>query len=292
MRKRFILVCFICFAFSLLLAAAALGEDMRVTNCSEWVSLRARPSSSGKVLVKVPLDEVVTGCAPYDADYTYAEYNGKKGYILSSYLTPANPGGTYRESTEPVSFADMQKKGKLLMDTPCGSLRVVARRLENSACERLTVGVYRADRSCVWARTEFVYEVGELTSTSVFIAGTEQQPALAIYNTETGLSLYDLPNGRRLWQLGRSKVSLGAGISHAVDWDGTMYICGYYGPHPVAITMDGRVLWQSNPSRDDIIHPHDITIDANGIIVMYEIPELDREVMAVYDRQGKLMFAE
>lgn len=67
-------------------AAGAVTEVMQVVRCSEWVSLRAEPSTSSQRLAKVYLGELVTHCTEAFDGFIFCEYNGKSGYILSQYL--------------------------------------------------------------------------------------------------------------------------------------------------------------------------------------------------------------
>ena len=89
--KRLIAVLLVCCC---LLASVALAETeyfgrMEVVNCNEWVSLRQRPSTSAKRLVKVSLGAIVDNCQRIDDEWIYVEYDGYSGYILAKYLEPS-----------------------------------------------------------------------------------------------------------------------------------------------------------------------------------------------------------
>jgi len=60
---------------------------MEVVNCQSWTSLRMYPDSHSTRLMKVPVGAVVTNCYYQDDKYTYCEYNGVGGYILSNTLS-------------------------------------------------------------------------------------------------------------------------------------------------------------------------------------------------------------
>ena len=60
---------------------------MEVVNCQSWTSLRMYPDSYSTRLMKVPLGAVVTNCYYQDEKYTYCEYNGVGGYILTNNLS-------------------------------------------------------------------------------------------------------------------------------------------------------------------------------------------------------------
>jgi len=76
-------------AFSSAYAQGEYMGSMQVTNCEEWVSLRAKPDVRAERLVKVPLGAIVENCAVYNEAFIYAEYDGRKGYIASEYLIAA-----------------------------------------------------------------------------------------------------------------------------------------------------------------------------------------------------------
>ena len=67
-----------------------LMNNQMVVKCEEYVSLRESPDKSSKRLKKVPLYGVVTGCVKYSEDWVCCEYDGKRGYILASYLEKAD----------------------------------------------------------------------------------------------------------------------------------------------------------------------------------------------------------
>lgn len=91
--KRFaVMILLLCL---LLATLPALAENeyygnMEVVNCNEWVSLRERPSTAAKRLVKVSLGAVVSNCQQFDSEWIYAEYDGHGGYILAEYLEPSD----------------------------------------------------------------------------------------------------------------------------------------------------------------------------------------------------------
>ncbi len=60
---------------------------MEVVNCQSWTSLRMYPDSGSTRLLKVPVGAVVTNCCYQDDRFTYCEYQGVGGYILSSNLS-------------------------------------------------------------------------------------------------------------------------------------------------------------------------------------------------------------
>ena len=77
------------------LEESARLDDMQVTNCNEWVSLRSGPGSSMQQIAKVPLGTVLTDCYEAENGYIWVNYNGQGGYISAQYLKP------YEDNLEP-----------------------------------------------------------------------------------------------------------------------------------------------------------------------------------------------
>ena len=67
------------------------GPNMRVVNCSSYVSLRQKPSKSSARLKKVPLGASVLAFPEYGEEngFTCCVYGGEYGWILSEYLEEA-----------------------------------------------------------------------------------------------------------------------------------------------------------------------------------------------------------
>ena len=85
-----------------------------------------------------------------------------------------------------------------------------------------------------------------------------------------GLTAYDAASGEAAWRVPTDAVNLGGSITHAVDADGTIYVGGYYGPEPVAISSAGEVLWQAS-TGSDIYWLYDIQVLPEGVLASYEM---------------------
>jgi len=130
-RASSVLLCLL-----LILAAADVGcaqgeyiGSMQVTNCEEWVSLRAKPDARAERIVKVPLGAIVENCSVQSNSFTYAEYDGRSGYIASEYLIPAQGKqmtlGDLRvvNCSEWINMREMPDTGaKRLAKVPLGAL--------------------------------------------------------------------------------------------------------------------------------------------------------------------------
>ena len=80
-------------------------------------------------------------------------------------------------------------------------------------------------------------------------------------------SAVDFYDGEFIWQLSES---LGGSICHTVAEDGTIYIAGFEGPDPVAISVDGELLWRSFVDNDDIYWSYLLEITEDGILCSYD----------------------
>ena len=257
------------FTLLFLLPTLALADNMMVVNCDEWVSLRETPSTSAKRLMKVPLDAVVTDCEWTDSSFTRCTYEGVTGYILDKYLEPI-------EANEPDDA---------LLDTWVHGMNVYALRNYEGDGERLTVVCYGADGGEMWRFDTGVADVTELDATDAFIGGTAEDPRGMVFNAREGLYSLDIKTGGAVWMLSEDEADLGAGIAHAVDADGTMYISGYYGPDPVCVDMGGNVLWQSSAGSDDIYWPYEIRVEDRGIVTQYSMmDDQGTEGRVIYDK--------
>ena len=67
--------------------------------------------------------------------------------------------------------------------------------------------------------------------------------------------------------------------------DGTIYIGGYYGPDPVAISMSGEVLWKAQ-AAEDAYWMYRIDLEEDGVLGVYECigtPETSGRIRYSYE---------
>ena len=283
-------------ALALLLGAAALAdpkatERMVVTNCDEWVSLRAEPDTDSERLIKVPLNATVTNCAPASGGFTYCEYEGRGGYILSKYLAPAAAGElAFLDEDEPVDYGDANHN--VVLDATADGAHVVAVTDYNGSEEVLTVVVMDADTGdTLWTRT-LREEAGQTDSTAAFLGGTADAPRLMLYGVKAGLSSCDLRDGEALWTLKRDKLPIDGSLIHAVADNGAMALGGWFGPDPIAVDMDGNVLWRSDSGSDDTFWLYEIQLRSDCIAARYEHLIDEDEGWVYYGYDGKTLGIE
>ncbi|MBO2515677.1 MAG: hypothetical protein CW338_00175 [Clostridiales bacterium] len=271
---------------------------MKVVNCEEWVSLWKKPSTSSDRIVKVSLGSFVYNCTVYDDKFIRCEYNGVTGYILSAYLEKADatapaatpepgwadenvwvPGETLSAENDisyaaSYSYVDLASSGEMILEEKIEAKGRVwflyGIRIKNGRNEQLIAGCYDVNLQPVWCRSITSGSLSELQLLSMFTGGTKETPYLMIHNAEKGLQAIDIATGEVVWSLPTSTISLGASICWAVDPDGTMYIAGHNGPHPVAVSVRGGVMWAADPRTDVVYGAYRITLSDAGIICDYE----------------------
>ena len=203
--------------------------DMQVVNCKEWVSLRAEPTTESDRLNKIPLGSVVTDCVIYDDGWVYGSYFGQYGYISGDYLAPY----------EVNAMSDMlygEKDGFI----------VIGKHDYKNGGEIYSIEAFDASGAVVWKYDALCSYSTELTMVDAFIAGTDEKPLVMAYSAETGLTALDFFTGETVWTISDEEQSLGGSICYGVDTDGTIYIGGYYGPDPLAISAEGEILWNTD----------------------------------------------
>lgn len=237
-------------------AFADNAQWMQVYNCEEWVSLREKADTGSDRIAKVWRDEWVYAEPAGDGFY-YCVYDEYRGYILSKYLRTVD---------------ELDQPGEIVYSD--GRVEVYARHFLTVDSEACAVSGKLNGKSLWSYETETDY-VTELELAKVFLGGTAEKPAIMVYNSCRGLLSLDPWTGETNWFLSSEEISLGGSISCAVDSNGTMYIAGFYGPDPVAISAEGEVLWTSDLEAWGLYWPYEIWVldNNNGLIVTYDGPE-------------------
>jgi len=244
---------------------------MQVANCEDWVSLRASDSTSSARLAKIPLGARVYDCIGYYGDFIHCTYEGQSGYVLAEYLV---------------------SQGNLILEHSLDGCTVCVYQSGSIDGERLYAECLDSEGGIEWTFRTSVPFATELSCTDAFIGGTAEKPMVMLHNANEGLYARDFFTGQMLWLLPKETVDLGGSISHAVADDGTMYIGGYYGPDPVAISVDGDVLWQAD-ARHDAYWMYEIIITDEEIVAVYEcIDEHEAAGQIGYGFDGEMRWVE
>ena len=258
-------------------AETAICEDcMVVANCEEWVSLRASASTSSGRLTKIPLGAMVYDCSGYYGGFIRCTYEGQTGYVLAAYLTEAA----------------QTAQSDLILEHSIDGCTVYAYRSGLINSEMLYAECLNDAGEILWTFQTSVPFATELSSTDAFVGGTEQRPMVLLHNVNEGLYALDFFTGQQLWIFPKETVDLGGSISYAVAEDGTMYIGGYYGPDPVAISVDGELLWQAD-ARHDAYWMYEISITEEAVVAVYEcIDEHEAAGQIGYGFDGTMLWVE
>ena len=140
----------------------------------------------------------------------------------------------------------------------------------------------------LWRKELVCAQRTELALVEGFFAGTPARPLVMLYAYGDGLTAIDPASGAEVWRVGSEQVNLGGSITHAVDADGTIYVGGYYGPEPVAISSAGEVLWQAY-TGNDVFWLTDLQVTSEGVLAAYEVVGFEGNNMCpgtvLYDRE-------
>ena len=310
MRKR--IIAFVAVIILLLGAALASADRipperseryigaMRVVKCNEYVSLREQPYKTTKALARVPLGAIVYNCStiPQKKSFVYAEYEGISGYILVKYLEKApefEPAVT-SAITKKMTMEELIGDAEIVLDWKDYNISVVAAHEfiteKGIRTEVLRVGCF-IDGEPLWGHVETLQTYNDLTMLRAFIGGTEEDPMVMLYDGGYGLTMMDLLSGSEKWTINTGTLNLGDAAAVAVnDENGIMYIAGTDGPDPVAITQEGRILWQSRPNDPELTEPCEIILKNDRILVRYKCGRADGYQTAMFDLTGEIIRIE
>ena len=261
--------------------SGSIGEylgDMIIVDCNAWVSLRAQPSTSASRLSTIPLGAIVTNCTRASGGFIYCEYQWMSGYVLAEYLEV---------------FSEPQTAfGKPFLEQAVGDYTIRAYRDYFANGEMVYVECVDAEGAQVWTYYSDVPFATELDGTDAFIGGTAEDPRVMVFNVNEGLFSLDAFSGEMRCYMPKEHLDLGGGISAAVAEDGTMYIGGYYGPDPVAISVDGEVLWRAEPGHD-AYWLYEIEVTDAGVVATYDcIDEHEAAGQITYGFDGSVISVE
>ena len=272
---------------------------MRVVRCKEYVTLREEPDKTAHSLAHVPLGEIVYSCRNEKSRrFITCEYQGETGYILRQYLDPAP------EFEPPVSSAITVKmtmeevlgeKGEPILEWDDYNISVVAVRdseiIDKVPTEVMRIGCF-LDGNPLWGHVETLEKQGDKNLLKTFIGGTEDDPQVMVFDGGYGLTMLDLLSGKDKWTVNVGNCPMGDAAAVAVDEDtGTIYLAGSDTP-PVAITQDGRVLWEAEIDNPNVYDPFDIQIKDSTIEIKYTSGKQSGYKLVILDNTGDLIDIE
>lgn len=287
------ILCLSCFASASAVRKTVVKDQyylgaMRVVNCKDYVSLRAAPDKKATVLAKVPLNAIVLYCnnnvRKYAAGnykkqadlFIRCEYDGMEGYIMKKYLQPApecEPAETKQNNNE-MTREEIIGNGEVILDWTEFNVSVLAAREQivedGETWEYVRIGCFINDIPN-WGYTEAVKLSGKPVTLKAFMGGTEDEPTVYVYDEGYGLSMLDLMDGTEVWTILREDCTFGDAAVTAIGEDnGTLYVAGTDGPHPIAVSAEGTILWRSEVDDPEVYEPTKIILNANDIEVIYD----------------------
>ena len=250
---------------------APLPYYMQIIKCEAFVSLRATPSTGGKVLVQVPLNAVVEGCVQVDDRFVSCTYNGQSGYILREYLGVYEPPmDSAFDDLDMPAYDIFKTRGENVLEATFSGYTVVVRRSISSDKEELMAVCYDANLKPVWTVPVESNYVTELTLTDAFIAGTADKPVLVTFAVEKGFTAYGIgPWTDELWHNADSE-KLSGSITTAVDKDGTIYAIGAYNYSLLCVNNEGETVFTTDHFNANIYWPYHIELSENVIYLYYD----------------------
>lgn len=268
---------------------------MRVVWCKEWVSLREEPQKTSNRLAEIPLGDIVYSCTDInDPRFYKCVYQGQTGYVLKGYLIPA-------PECEPPASSSITKKmpldevtgtGETVLDWKDYNMSVVAAHETTSEdgkdWEVLRIGCF-IDGTPIWGHEEKCEKFSESDMLKVFIGGVPDDWQVMVFNGGYGLSLLDLLSGKERWCVTTGSCPMGDAAAIAVGPDGTIYLAGSDGPDPIAIALDGRVLWKSEINDPDVFNPYEITVKNGAVLVKYQSGMDQGYKLVTLDITGQLL---
>lgn len=268
---------------------------MRVQWCKEWISLRLEPRRSAPRLAKIPLGDIVYSCLDIkDELFVRCEYQGQTGYVLKQFLKRAPECEPPLSSavTKKMSLEEVIGTGEVVMDWKDYNMSVVAAhdviRENRKNWEVLRIGCF-IDGSPIWGHEEKLEITGDDTLLKVFIGGLADDWQVILFDGGYGLTMLDLISGKEKWTVSVGNCPMGNAAAFTVDKNGTMYLAGTNGPDPVAISLDGRVLWQAEVSNEDVYDPYEISVENSNILVKYHSGMTDGYKLVTFDQYGDLV---
>lgn len=249
---------------------------MRVIWCKEFVSLREEPKKTSKRILEVPLGAIVYSCTDiHSAQFYQCEYEGTTGYILRVYLEPAPECEPPASSaiTKKMTMDEITGSGEIVLDWKDYNMSVIASHdyitEDKKEWEVLRIGCF-IDGSPIWGHEEKCEKFGQYDALKTFIGGVEDDWVVMVYDGAYGLSKLDLLSGKEKWSLTTGTCPMGNAAAITVDKEGTIYIAGTDGPDPVAVLIDGQVLWKSDVGDPTVYGPYEIEVQNGSVMVKYD----------------------
>ena len=276
-------------------------DCMQVVHIADWLALRQGPGTEYKKIAQIPANAYVTDCLYVNAYWVHVTYEGQTGYAYAQYLTKATMPEVkhvgFNELASLPSYYSFKQVGDEVIDTKLGAYHIVVRRAYTDNSEQLLAVIYDNVEKPLWTAFEEHHEIEQVDVTSAFIAGTAENSYLVIFNAENGFTARAIDDkGTLLWQnncadqgTALESVLPSGGLTATVAADGTIYAIGFFNDAPIAIDVNGNLLWKGiNPDPANIYWPYEMTVTEAGLVVLYDsVIEADGQCWSVtYDLEN------
>ena len=249
----------------------ALPYYMQVINCENYISLRATPSTSAKVLRQVPLGAVIEGCVQISDSFVSCTYDGVSGYVLIKYLGVYEPPmDSAFDDLDWPSYELFKTRGEGVLEYTFNGYTAVVRRNTAENKEEIMAICYDSSMKPVWTLGDQTDYTTELTLTDAFIAGSADMPLLVMFAVEKGFTAYGVGKWTDiLWQNEDSK-KLSGSLTYAIGRDGAIYVMGAYDSSLLCVNKEGETEFTTDHFNADVYWPYHIELDQNLIYVYYD----------------------
>lgn len=243
---------------------------MRVVNCHESISLRKSPSIKAVEICQIPLGAIVSYVDSAADGFYEISYLGKNGYALASYLefysAPEQENSSAGAENSSAS-TDTSQAVRVSFDYFIQNERECADIVGLNA-QNQKVWQYEARSSHGMTELESVQAIGVVGDAYYF-------------NEDGTIVALSLSSGRVLW---KNADFGGASISFDTDEQGTLYLCGYYGPDLCAIDRNGNTLIHVQSFSPELQWPYEVRYEDHAVYVTCTAGGMDdREVVVKYD---------
>ncbi len=222
---------------------------MRVVNCRESISLRRSPSVSASEICQIPLGSMVSYVSSASDGFYEITYMGKNGYALASYL-------------EFYSAQDSVPAASEVRNT--GTVRVIFDYFIDNGRECADIIGMDGQNGQVWKyEVRSAHGITELEAVQeIGVIGD------AYYFNEDGtIVALAISDGRVLW---KNTDFGGASIAFDTDEQGTLYLCGYYGPDLFAIDRNGNTLINVGSFSPDFQWPYELRYENRAVYITFD----------------------
>ena len=256
-------------------------DCMQVVHLSDWLALREGPGTDYKRIAEIPANAYVTDCLYVNAHWVHVTYEGQSGYAYAQYLAkatkPVEKHVGFSELASLPSYSSFKKVGEEIIDTKSGKFHIAVRRAYTDHSEQLLAVIYDFVEKPLWTAFE-EHEGTEQLSTAAFLAGTPDNPYLVMFNSDKGFTARAIgEKSTLLWtndcaNQGTAKESVlpSGGLTAVVDQDGTIYAIGSADEAPIAIDVNGNLLWSGiNPDPLLIRGAVEMTVTEEELAVLY-----------------------